>query len=343
MEDAVRKVVKSHSRHWISFLTKFCENPNSLKGCLPSSRDGLTCNIVEPEENVFTLYLTAAQAAEAVNAAEDITDFPFLTAEVALQTLVRSSALRNWDQRSNKVYGLNTALLSSYHKSGTLGAASFGHRYLIDQLDKSIAEITIQDEFGDQYTGSGVVVSLTPDLVPSPRILTCKHNLYSPDGEPYQIIAIKIGGETFDPVNIFVCSRIDACCVVLDRKGETLALPIGKPHVLLPIITAGFPRIKMTQASPLLFHSGEINGIVGEQAAGTLEMVISCNVAPGTSGGPVLSEYGEVIGLVHERVETASITGMANYGMAIPVMQIVSDLSSSHDGTLFTQDYRGRL
>lgn len=341
MEDALRQVIKSHSNYWVDFLNLFCENPAQLKKFLPPCIDNLTCKIDEAADGVFMLFLTPTQAAQTVNAVCGISDFPYLAADFALKTLGRISAMPSFYQGANKVYGLSSQLLQDYHQKSILGSCSFGERYLVDHLHRSVAEIIIEDENGEQFTGSGVVVSLTSPLVKSCRILTCKHNLYSANGTRYKIIDVKVGDESFSPVNIFVCNEVDACCVVLDRIGNTFPLPLGNPHVLLPVITAGFPRTKLTSASPLLFHKGEINGISGTIEAGDMEMILSCDVAPGSSGGPVLSEYGAVLGLVTELVETAFLDGKAKFGVAIPSMQIVSELSFDKHGHSWRQDYIG--
>ena len=341
-EDAIRQVIRSHSDHWINLLVSFCRDPVGLQKFLPESGDGLTCSIHEPTKGVFELYVTASQVVEVVDSFCTITDFPFLAAEFALETLTRSTGIRSWYRGTEKIYGLNTRLLEDFYLSKTLGNASFGERYLVNNLPQSVAEITIIDGQGEQYAGSGVVVAQGSPYIESHRILTCKHNLYSEAGHRYEIQSINVGNETFEAVNIFICQRIDVCMVVLDRTGTTVPLPYGSPHILSPVITAGFPRVSLFEASPLLLHRGEINGCTGEVELGTREMIVSCDVAPGNSGGPVLSEFGAILGLVHEITETASRTGMAKYGKAIPIDQILAELKSGVDSDKVKQDYIGR-
>jgi len=342
METLIRSVIKSHSGCWINFLELFCNDPFAVAEFLPISSDNLTCQINQPDEGVFTLYVTAKQLAHAINLFSEIDDFPFVLSELGLETLIISTGIRSWFQGATKVYGLNTALLNIFYVNRALGSASFGMRYLADTLHRSVAEISIQDANDDCFTGSGVVVQ-SSNFAPSGRVPTCKHNLYSKGGSLYKIQNIRIGTEEFKPVNILTCERIDICVVVLDRIGETRALPYGQPHVLTPIITAGFPKVRLLDSSPLLFHRGEINGFMGNIDHADREMIISTDVAPGSSGGPVISEFGTILGLVHERVETSHLEGKANYAKAIPSDQIVTEISDTALlSVLLRQDYIGR-
>jgi hypothetical protein len=62
------------------------------------------------------------------------------------------------------------------------------------------------------------------------------------------------------------------------------------------LVTFGYPKIPFADRNYLAVHSGEINAVFGTTSKEEM-FLISNQVAPGSSGGPVVDEKGFLAGL----------------------------------------------
>ena len=252
-------------------------------------------------------------------------DFPHSLAFFALDNLSRTVGVPKVSLGTFGAYGLVNNLISFPIIGGWLGGALFGYRYFTEAYRDRIVEIIVEDSSGDLHTGTGFFLRSVDGLS---RVITCKHNLVEDDGNRRKIQSISAGEQTFNVISGAICKNLDAAIITVDGV-FTLDLPNAEPNLLDTIYSAGFPRIFLTEKSPLLFHKGEINGFSGSFDNGSIAIVVSTDVAPGNSGGPVFDSVGRVVAMVVRRVETQSLTGMAKYVLAIPISAIMRSFNEN--------------
>ena len=88
------------------------------------------------------------------------------------------------------------------------------------------------------------------------------------------------------------------------------------PKVLDQVVSVGFPRIPMADSQYALSHRGEVNGNISTISGDNL-LIISCNVNPGNSGGPILAVDGTCVGIVTQSLFEPDAR-VAPYNCAIP-------------------------
>jgi S1-C subfamily serine protease len=88
----------------------------------------------------------------------------------------------------------------------------------------------------------------------------------------------------------------------------------GVASVGQPVFTLGYPVSQLLGENEPKFSSGAISAMSGLQGDPTM-MQISVPIQPGNSGGPLVTERGEVVGLV---IETASAPEFLAISGALP-------------------------
>lgn len=151
-------------------------------------------------------------------------------------------------------------------------------------------------------TGAGTGFAIAPDLV-----VTNRHVIE--DGEMGSIaVASKFLGSS--PVTaVLVAASPDseignADFAVLRVQGAADLFPLGlggDPEPLDNVVAAGFPAISVRsdpdELNPdVVFSQGEV-GVVQIQPNGVGLVIHTANIAPGSSGGPLLNRCGVVVGV----------------------------------------------
>lgn len=75
---------------------------------------------------------------------------------------------------------------------------------------------------------------------------------------------------------------------------------LGDELYLSKVLLMGYPPVPLSIGPMLLASEGEVNGIVDKVNAPHPQFIISCMARGGFSGGPVLSEYGFLLGVLTE-------------------------------------------
>lgn len=161
----------------------------------------------------------------------------------------------------------------------------------------------------------------------NPHIGTCFKSLYG-------FITAKHCVERFDNVwienvlipkkNIHLHPDVDLALIIPEDYDKTGALIDGKGNVLDNVMSLGYPKISG--------FSNFLNGTVGNITAieqpylskGRL-ILLTCPVRGGNSGGPIVNEFGEVVGVITDLpfVESDCIEyDNFGYGCATPIEYI---------------------
>jgi TPR repeat protein len=118
---------------------------------------------------------------------------------------------------------------------------------------------------------------------------------------------------------------------LLKVAGKFPALPLGLSRGVKlgeSVFTVGFPNIELQGFAPKL-TKGEISSLTGMQDD-PREFQISVAVQPGNSGGPLVNQYGNVVGIVAAQLEaiatletTGSLPQNVNYAVKSSVLNVL--------------------
>ncbi len=94
---------------------------------------------------------------------------------------------------------------------------------------------------------------------------------------------------------------------------------LGNELVLSKVLLMGYPPIPFSQRAVLVASEGEVNAVVDKYNGPHPHFIISCPARGGFSGGPVLSEYGFLLGVLTESLVMNDKAAEAGYSSAISI------------------------
>ena len=101
---------------------------------------------------------------------------------------------------------------------------------------------------------------------------------------------------------------------------------IGDEFILSRVLLMGYPHVPLTRETVLLAVQGEINGIVDKYVTPHPYFIISSVPRGGFSGGPVLSEWGFLLGVMTESLTTDSAeSGFAAVLTIEPLLTLLAE------------------
>ncbi|MEW6008188.1 MAG: trypsin-like peptidase domain-containing protein [Candidatus Omnitrophota bacterium] len=161
--------------------------------------------------------------------------------------------------------------------------------------------IKTKDRYGKELgLGSGFVVSKEGFIATNFHVLESAYK-----------IVIKIGDKEFkDCLLVKSDPSLDIALLKIESKDLT-ALPIGDSDELLN------GQFVVVLGNPWGFERSVSSGIIsGIRSEGDIKIIqMTAPVSPGSSGGPVINEYGEVVGVT----TLASFLMAQNLNFAIPI------------------------
>jgi TPR repeat protein len=167
-------------------------------------------------------------------------------------------------------------------------------------------------------TGTGFFVS------DDGYLLTCYHVV-----QDAARIAVRTKAGTF-VANIVKVDRANDVAL-LKVAGKFRPLPVGSSRAVKlgeSVFTIGFPNIELQGFAPKL-TKGEISSLTGVQDD-PREFQISVAVQPGNSGGPLVNQYGNVVGIVAAQLAdiatletTGSLPQNVNYAVKSSVLNVL--------------------
>ncbi len=173
---------------------------------------------------------------------------------------------------------------------------------LYSQYKNCVLRITTKNKEGDLVTGSGFHIG-------GGYIATAKHVIES--GELEEItdwtgtvtVACK---RTLKPENPKIDLAVLETDFNLDGKHSFIPLGghlddwLGDEFVLTEVVVIGYPRIPCSLGGDLVAASGEVNAVIDRYNAPHVHFIISTIARGGFSGGPVISEWGFLLGVFIE-------------------------------------------
>jgi S1-C subfamily serine protease len=197
---------------------------------------------------------------------------------------------------------------------------------LIEKYRSSVPYIIVRDSAGDESIGTGFYVSSSDRG--NNFIVTNKHVL-----ENQRVSEIRAGEISYEFDEVTVSPSVDLGAVRVRANPQVPRFRVGDVRLLESVVTLGYPTVAGSVDNVLLAHRGEINGFVrirGSEAGASEMLAISCHVAPGNSGGPVIDGSGRIVGVVSESAFRRQMTRGQDQGdvisthhLAVPTPELV--------------------
>jgi S1-C subfamily serine protease len=115
---------------------------------------------------------------------------------------------------------------------------------------------------------------------------------------------------------------------------------IGDELVLSKVLLMGFPPVPLSREPVLLAAEGEVNAVVDKYSGPHPHFIISCMGRGGYSGGPVLSEYGFLLGVLTESLVMDGKSEELGYSSAVSVQPLLAML---HENGIYPASNRETL
>ncbi|MEW6096933.1 MAG: trypsin-like peptidase domain-containing protein [bacterium] len=170
----------------------------------------------------------------------------------------------------------------------------------------------------DYRIGSGFIINSEG------YILTCNHIISNAD-----IIEVELkSGKKYEAKILKRNSMADISLVKINAKNPLPAVKIGdatKVKAGNPIIIIGNPLPKQVNMPPKAFKHSVACGVIGSTervSSNNMQLFqLSLPVNFGNSGGPLLNEYGEVIGIVNSKMLTFNSYPLEGVGFALSIKE----------------------
>jgi hypothetical protein len=234
--------------------------------------------------------------AAALTAIQDLAH-PALAADLAqlfkgpgsISYLTQAAASSNPGTKQGAVQALATIAVGGRGSDSQL--ASHALSTVFENARSSVVRIEASAPNEVARSGSGIIVSDRGD------ILTAAHVVTAPD--PTNITVSTLGGRLFVGIVVKIDKGLDLAILRIKSTETFVPLHLGTdvPKPGAEVIGIGYSADVSDEAAFV--------GTVASIDAGSIYFTSA--IGPGTSGGPLLDNAGEVVGLMHERRESLAI------------------------------------
>ncbi|MEG3942249.1 tetratricopeptide repeat-containing serine protease family protein, partial [Microcoleus sp. w2-18aC4] len=183
-----------------------------------------------------------------------------------------------------------------------------------EEVDKIAESITVLID--SKEPGSGVIVKREGNVY---TVLTARH-VFKDAQAKYEIVTPDDKRYLLTYSSIKKLPNVDLAVVQFTSSQNYSVAKIGNSDLSIrgkQVYVAGFPKTSPAiNRSIYQFEKGEVTANASRPLEDGYALVYSNNTLPGMSGGPVLNESGEVVG-IHGRGETTAVPSDINPRIAV--------------------------
>jgi hypothetical protein len=212
---------------------------------------------------------------------------------------------------------INKSLLERHLLDDTFQNLFYDARDLIGRYARSILTVDVKTRRGDLARGTCFIARVGS----ADYVITCRHNIDPADGIHDPKVADSTGVR-LDVGDFRISNSTDvAVCPISGVVDYPVFRFSGGYSVFDNVYTLGYPNI--AGAYPILLgHRGEVNGTTETYLEKSPVIIVSNLVAPGISGGPVLTQDGRCIGMTFRWLEHSEGLQLGRFSAALPANAI---------------------
>jgi S1-C subfamily serine protease len=191
---------------------------------------------------------------------------------------------------------LNPQSIRLWNATGTLENCVRGTGYTYAKYSKATPALIVEKD-DVEHIGTAAVIRFGTPKRNKYYLVTNRHVVDAAQGVKLKRVEFLENAILECPTKWNFCSTDDIAAVQIDEgaSAEFFCL-CHDAHLLDKVVTFGYPKIPFADRNYLAVHSGEINAVFGTTSKEEM-FLISNQVAPGSSGGPVVDEKGFLAGL----------------------------------------------
>jgi S1-C subfamily serine protease len=170
----------------------------------------------------------------------------------------------------------------------------FGLKMVVERWQSCVVKILPSDE-----TAVGIGTGF---LISCDRVATARHVV---DGLGDFRVVTQDGSQlTCGNVRVASSADIDVAVIELAQPVVGMRKMILSPDVgvLDEVVVMGFPPVPKTAQAHMLANRGEVSAIVDRYDRSTADILISCLLSGGYSGGPVMNKRGHAMAVMTENL-----------------------------------------